>query len=68
MEKCTDEDVLRKSAELEGKQSRKVVTFTEFRRQFNDYQRVKRGRQVHPKSACRPYVEVFRQPQGGGKS
>jgi len=68
MKMCTDEDVVRKFAELEGKQRRKVATFTDFRRQFDRYQRAKKGRQVRPNLVCRPYVEVFHQPQRSRKS
>ena len=59
MKKFSNKDVLRKFAELEGKQSQKVSSFTDFRRQFDEYQRAKTGRKVRPKSVCRPYVEVF---------
>lgn len=68
MKMCTDEDVVRKFAELEGKQKRKVATFTDFRRQFDRYQRAKTGRQVRPNPVCCPYVEVFHQPQRSRKS
>ena len=68
MKKSTDKDVLRKSAELEGKGDRKVASFADFRRKFYQYQRAKTGGQIHPKPVCRPYVEVFHQPQRDRKS
>jgi hypothetical protein len=61
MKKCTDKDILRKSAKL--RENQKVGAFTNFCKQFSEYRRAKGGQRVYPGSACQPYVETFRQPE-----
>jgi hypothetical protein len=67
MKRCTDDDVLKKHAELRQRQNHRPGAFTEFRRQFDQYQRAKRGGKAVPKRVSRPYMEVFRQPRREGK-
>jgi hypothetical protein len=63
MKKSTDRNILKKSDELRGKQVQKATTLTDFRKQFQHYQRAKRGGQINLPSVCRPYIEVFHQPE-----
>jgi hypothetical protein len=63
MKKCDDEDVIKKHAELEGKQDQKFITFLDFRKQFDEYLRSKTGKVVSNKSIGRPHTEIFRQPE-----
>ncbi len=63
MRKCSDQDVLLKSAEAEERQKQKLTSLKDFRKRFNEYQRAKRGEDIRPNSVSRPYVEVFRQPK-----
>ena len=63
MEKCTDEDVIRKYFDLEGKQDQKFTSFLDFRKQFDEYLRSKKGHIVRNKSIGRPHTEIFRQPE-----
>ena len=66
MEKCMDADVLKKHVEIGQRQGSRLGAFSDFRRQFAEYQRAKKGRKAGPRSLCRPHVEAFRQPHRGG--
>ena len=63
MRKCDDEDVIKKYTELEGKQDQKLTSFLDFRKQFDEYLRSKRGQIVRNKLIGRPHTEIFRQPE-----
>ena len=63
MRKCDDEDVIKKHSELEGKQDQKFATFSDFRKQFDEYLRSKSGKVTRNKSIARPHIEIFRQPE-----
>ena len=63
MKKCDDEDVIKKYAELEGNQDQKIATFSDFRKQFDEYLRSKSGKVTRNKSIARPHTEIFRQPE-----
>ena len=62
MKKLEDEEILRKYSEFEGKQSQKLSAFKDFRKQFEEYLRVRTGRKVSSKPIGRPHTEVFRHP------
>ena len=62
MKRVEDEDILRKYSESEGKQTQKLTTLKDFRKQFDEYLRLKAGRRVNTRSAGRPHIQIFRQP------
>ena len=68
MKKCTDKDVLKKSADIRGKEGKKEGGYADFRRQFDKYKRAKGSEEAGGRSVCRPYVEVFQKVDSGEKS
>jgi hypothetical protein len=63
MKKCTDKDILNKSANLQLQEDQNLGAFTKFCKKFSEYRRSKRANQVYPGSACHPYFEMFNQPE-----
>jgi len=63
MKKHTDSSVLRESKENSQIKKKGFSSYGKFRQHYQEYQRKKNGKSAKSSHVCRPYDELFNQPE-----